>query len=751
MSKVITPTLLATAIAATLPVAAFAAEKSDEAKPRAAMLEEVTVTAQHRAEGLQEVPISVAALSGEGFESMFTAGDDILALAARVPNLYAESSNGRAAPRFYIRGLGNSDFDLAASQPVSIIFDDVVQENVVLKSFPIFDVEQVEVVRGPQGTLFGRNTTAGVIKFDSRKPTMENDGYIKVSAGELATANVEGAFGGALIEDKLAGRVSVLRQSRGDWIDNTYSAGSGGTGEDDVMGGFTELAMRGQLLWTPTEDFSALFNVHQRDLDGTASVFRANIYEPGKQGELNENFDRDSVYYDSGDNNPQKYESAGSSLKLEWDLGDVLLTSISAYESADGSSKGDIDGGVTGDGPGFIPFDAVTEDQADVSQLTQEVRLASNTNDPLQWQLGGFYYDADLDVTSIDGFFGATTVSHANTSWALFGQTSYDFNDALTGTVGLRYTYDEKSLVVGAQNVDGFALLTDPPAASIQDYDPVTIDDDQLSWETSLNYALSDDASVYVRLSEGFRAQSIQARDVAFEGSPSVADSETITSFEVGYKADLLEDTLRLNTAVFYYQIDDIQLTAVGGGGNFNRLLNAEKGVGKGFEVDLEWVATDNLLLTAGAGFADTEIQDADLTTAPCGSGQCTVTNPLTADGLAMIDGNPFQSAPESVFNFTLRYSVPVGNEGEMFFYTDWAYQGETHLALYTAEEYTIDNQFEGGLRAGYTSFANDYEVALFGRNITDEENIKGQIDFNNLTGFVNDPRILGVELRKNF
>ncbi|MFI2810964.1 MULTISPECIES: TonB-dependent receptor [Microbulbifer] len=742
MSRVITPTLLASAIAATVP-AAFAQDTEGK------RLEEVTVTAQKRAESLQDVPISVAALSGERFDSIFSAGDDILALAARVPNLYAESSNGRAAPRFYIRGLGNSDFDLAASQPVSIIFDEVVQENVVLKSFPIFDVEQVEVVRGPQGTLFGRNTTAGIVKFDSRKPTWETGGYTKVAAGGLGTANIEGAVGGSLVDDKLAARVSFLRQERGDWIDNTYSGGPSGTGEEEAMGGFTELAGRAQLLWTPTDDFSALLNVHQRDLDGTASIFRANILEPGAEGKLSDNFDRDSVYYNQGDNNPQQYESAGSSLKLEWDLGDVILTSISAYEGADGLSKGDIDGGVAGDGPGFIPFDAVTEDQADVSQLTQEVRLASNTASPLQWQAGGFYFDSELDVTSIDGFFGATTVSHGNESWSLFGQTSYDFTPALTGTLGLRYTYDEKTLVVGQQNVDGFALLIG--AAAVQDYEPVSIDDNQLSWESSLNYQLDDFSSLYVRLAEGFRAQSIQARDVAFEGSPSVADSETITSFEVGYKADLLENTLRLNSSVFYYQIDDIQLTAVGGGGNFNRLLNADKGVGQGFEVDLEWVATDNLLVTAGAGFADTEIQDAGLTTAPCGSGQCTVTDPLTADGLALIDGNPFQSAPETIYNFTLRYSQPVGTTGEVFFYTDWAYQGETSLALYEAKEYTIDGQFEGGLRVGYTSFAGDYEVAFFGRNITDEENIKGQIDFNNLTGFVNDPRILGVEFNKNF
>ena len=119
------------------------------------------------------MPLSVSALEGERLYAMFEGGGDIQVLAARVPSLYAESSNGRLAPRFYIRGLGNSDFDLAASQPVSIIVDEVVLENVILKSFPLFDLERVEVLRGPQGTLFGRNTPAGIVKFDTRKPTQE--------------------------------------------------------------------------------------------------------------------------------------------------------------------------------------------------------------------------------------------------------------------------------------------------------------------------------------------------------------------------------------------------------------------------------------------------------------------------------------------------------------------------------------------------------------------------------------------------
>src|ERR1700743_3169046 len=141
--------------------------------PAAAQVETVVVTAERHSEDVQSVPESVTTLPEDELKSIFQSGQDIRAIAARVPSLYAESSNGRVAPRFYIRGLGNADFDLAASQPVSIIIDDVVMENVALKSSPIFDVANVEVDRGPQATLFGRNTTAGIVKFTSRRPTQE--------------------------------------------------------------------------------------------------------------------------------------------------------------------------------------------------------------------------------------------------------------------------------------------------------------------------------------------------------------------------------------------------------------------------------------------------------------------------------------------------------------------------------------------------------------------------------------------------
>ena len=200
---------LALAIATLLPAAtAFAqdvppapappAAATEDTEHKAATLDTVEVTAQRRVENMQDVPVSISTLSGEKLDVLASGGDDVRVLSARVPSLNIESSYGRAFPRFYIRGLGNTDFDLNASQPVSLIYDDVVQESPLLKGFPVFDLEQVEVLRGPQGTLFGRNTPAGVVKFESAKPTQDFGGYAKVGYGTDNMWNFEGAVGGPL-------------------------------------------------------------------------------------------------------------------------------------------------------------------------------------------------------------------------------------------------------------------------------------------------------------------------------------------------------------------------------------------------------------------------------------------------------------------------------------------------------------------------------------------------------------------------
>ena len=720
-------TLIAALLAASSAVALLAAPAAAQTQPADnSRLDVIIITANQREENIQDVPVSAASLPQDQIEAIFSSGEDVLALAARVPALYAESSNGRVAPRFYIRGLGNTDFDLAASQPVSIIMDDVVMENVVLKSTPIFDVDRVEVYRGPQGTLFGRNTTAGIVRFTSVKPSEDFDARAQASAGSFGSLTFDGAVGGA-IAPGINARAAVLFQHRDDWINNTLT-----TGDDDI-GGYDEFAGRLQVALEPIENLDVLLNMHVRKLEGTSAIFRANAITTGTNG-LNANYERDTVSFNQGGGNLQAYTGWGTSANVSYDFGDMRLTSITAYEGTEGSGRGDIDGGVAGTGPGFIPFDADTQDSIDdLDQVTQEVRLASDTGGPLSWQVGAYYFDSEFTVTTVgpSGFPPPATLTHGNQAWAVFGQASYDVTEQFSVTGGLRYTEDEKDLTVLGATANNR-----------------NISDDHVSWDLSGMYALTPDVSVYARVAEGFRGPTIQGRDVAFFAPPSLANSETVLSWEAGVKS-FIGDSLRLNAALFTYEVSDIQLTAVGGSGNTVQLLNADSGKATGLEVDAEWSPMDNLVFTGGVSWVDTEISDSGLAVGICA--QCTVTDTtrvVSGSRRALIDGNPFPNAPETIANFTARYSIPYDASSEFFAYTDWAYQGATNLFLYESVEFNTDDQFEGGLKLGWTRLDGSLEIAAFARNITDENNIKGAIDFNNNTVFVNDPRVVGLSVK---
>ncbi|MEO0464531.1 MAG: TonB-dependent receptor [Pseudomonadota bacterium] len=724
--------------AAAVAFAAPAAAQDGGAEETASegQLATIIVTANRREENLQDVAVSAEILDQNRVGAIFSAAADTTALAGTVPGLNVESSNGRVAPRFYIRGLGNTDFDLAASQPVSVLLDEVVLENVTLKSFPIFDVERIEVLRGPQGTLFGRNTPAGIVKIDTIKPSSEDDVQIGLSFGSFDTISANAAVGGGIVEDKLAFRVSTQFQRRSDWIDNGF------TNEEGVLGGYTDFAVRGQLLLTPDEDnrFSALASVNFRDLNGSSTFFRANVLgpsanQPNNTNDLNDNYDRDTVFYDAGGGNPAEYQQFGATLKLEYEYDFATLTSISSYWESEGFSRGDVDGGFGAaflpvSGPGFIPFPSDTQDSIDLQQYTSELRLASNGDGPLSWQIGGFYFQSDFDVTTVGFTFPPpVTVNHTNDAWAVFGQLSYQLTDMLRLTGGLRYTDDEKDFIVRS-------------GAAPQ---PVGVQDDNLDWDVSLFADVSDDTSLYARVANAFRAPTIQGRDVAFFSPPSVAQSENITSYEVGFKSELADRSIRLNGAVFYYNVQDPQFTAVGGGGNFVQLINANEGEAFGFELDTAFQITPEFNVSVGVAYNDTQINDANLAVGVCA--QCTVTDPLNANGRALVDGNPFPNAPEWSGDLTASYTIPIGDSDEFFIFTDWVYLGETNFLLYQSLENNADSRIEGGLRLGYRGNDGQYEVALFARNITNEDNVLGVVDFNNNTAFVNEPRVIGVSL----
>ena len=717
-------------------------------------LETITVTAERREENIKDVPVSISTLSGEKLDIINSGGQDVRALAGRVPSLYIESSFGRAFPRFYLRGYGNTDFRLNASQPVSLVYDDVVQENPILKGFPMFDLDQIEVLRGPQGTLFGRNSPAGVVKFDSAKPKQQQEAYLNLSLATYRSTALEGAINVPMSKD-WSMRFSVQAQHRDDWVTNTVN------GPTKDFEGYDDNAARLQFLYEPGKDFSALFNVHVRDLNGSARLFRANIIKAGTNN-LVDGFDFKKVSFDG--KNESRLKTEGGSIRLRWALNDFTLHSITGYESLDTFNRGDIDGGNGNQfappfGPGFIPFSSESADGIPKhSQFTQELRLESNSKGPLKWQGGLYYFNEDYTVESFsydsparnaqDGF---ERVRQKNDASAIFTAVNLNVSPQLDLRAGLRYTRDKKTFNVEAYTNSGFVpcvLIGKCTLAQLGAQGPLSASpsDNKLSWDLSGTYALDRDVKLYARVANGFRAASVQGAG-AFNNQ-SVAKPETSTSFEAGVKADLLDRSARLSFGVFSYDIKDQQLTAVGGAANANILLNAKKTKGQGFELDFQAYLTSNLLATIGASYNDTRIKDPKLAVAVCAA--CKVTDPLTAAGLALIDGNPLPNAPKQTGNFTLRYSVPTP-EGEWYAYTDWVYRSKVNFFLYESVEFTGKALTEGGLRLGYIWGHGKYEIAAYSRNIANHIRITGGIDFNNLTGFINEPRTNGLQFKAKF
>jgi len=733
-----------------------AQEEQQAEEGRTQFVEEVTVTAQKRTEDVQEVPVAITAIVGQDLGVIMAGGQDIRFLSARVPSLTLESSFGRAFPRFYMRGLGNTDFDLNASQPVSMLVDEVVMENPVVKGMPLFDLDRIEILRGPQGTLFGRNTPAGVIKFETKKPTQEFEADFRLSYGTFDTIDFSGGIGGALSET-VSARFSALYQSRSDWVDNKNPSHP----ENDALGGYDTTAYRLQFLFEPNEKFKALFNVHGWDLDGTARIFRANILKHGSSA-LVDGFEQDTVYHDGL--NDQEISAFGGVLKMDYDFGAATLTSVTGYESIDDMySRGDIDGGYGAvyappSGPGLIPF---TSESADgipaLDQITQELRLTSNADGPFRWLVGAYYFNEDLDIDSFsydtlapgNPQNGYATQTQESTSYALFGSIDYALSEAFSLKAGLRFSDDERDFAA-----DRPQPLFQPPLSA-----PITrsVSGSNVSGDLTASFKQNENVTFFGRLATGYRAPSIQGRimfapDFEDGQNPatngvSVADEEKITSLEVGMKSILAENRLRMNLTAYVFQMRDQQLTAVGGEYNVATLLNADTTDGHGIEADVEFIASAAFWFTLGASWNSTEIDDPHLTVSPCGGG-CTVTDPI-AGGLVYIDGNSLPHAPEIIFNGIFNYQSDPVNKG-FFGSLDWAYFSEKNFFLYEAEEFKSDG-VEVGLRLGYGWNQGKYEVALFGRNILDAEIVEGGIDFNNLTGMTNEPRTVGLEFAARF
>ena len=717
----------------------YAAENEAQAKEN--NIERIMVTSRRKSESVIEIPMNVSTVGAiEIADRNLLGKEDLFRTIA-----------GAASPRgeLVLRGLsgGNESGGTTTSE---IGTTTTFTDGVPYDFSDLYDVERVEVLRGPQGTLFGRNTPAGIVKVQSKKPTQDFDATVSGSYGSFGSTDFRLAVGGGLT-DTLSARFSLLQQDRDDWIDNKAP----GFEQKDQLGGYGETAARLQLLWEPNDDFSALFNYHFRDAEADARIFRANIIKPGTN-DLVDDFDRETVFHDAAVRNNQTVDMKGASLKIEYDFGSHTLTSITGHESAEMFSVGDIDGGYGAAflpdymGPGFIPFPSETgAKMPDHKQSTQEIRIASNDLGDFDYQFGFFLFDEDLTINNLSfdtlangAPNGLAIQNMETTAWAVFASLDYQISDKLSINGGLRYSDDERKwdgeLVQSPFGAPGFTESND-------------VEDSQVSGDFSASYVLNDETNIYARIARGYRAPSIQGRSLLFSANSTTADSETVDSIETGFKSVFLENTARVDGSVYYYVVKDQQLTAVGGTGNVASLLNADKSVGYGFELDSEYFVTPDLVIAGSVSYNHTELKDSTVAVPGCGSG-CTVTDPLNADGLAIIDGNSLPQSPEWISNISARWTKEIA-DGELYFYTDWSYRSEVNFFLYESTEFKGDALLEGGVRVGYEWFGDDaeYEVALFGRNITDEEQLTGAIDFNNLTGYVNEPRFWGVEFKANF
>jgi iron complex outermembrane receptor protein len=750
LAKIALRPLLCGVALSTLALAAPARAGDAAESPPAAQEPEpsgdIIVTASRREEQAKDVPVAVSAISGDKLDVLNSSGLDIRFLSSRVPSLQIESSFGRTFPRFYIRGLGNTDFDPNAAQPVSVVYDDVALESPMLKSFPVFDLASVQVLRGPQGTLFGRNTPAGVVKLDSTKPGETISGKVSGSLATYNSINVEAGVGGPL-GGGFAYRVSGLIQHRDDWVKNVSTSPLSVASKE--LEGYTDIA--GRLLLSYTDGpFDALLNVHVRDLDGTPRVFRAGLFRQGSN-EFSAGFDPEKAQLDGYTN--QTLSQWGANLHLDYHFdGAGTLSSITALEQADVTSTGDIDGGDNYTFPALglnnALFPSNTGGVTKPEEFSQELRFVSDDLGGYRLQGGLYYFQQTLSYTELSFPLGggASTqfIFHDNTNENIGAYLSGEVNatDALTLRGGLRYSHDDKSDTI---------TTTTPGATTGGLAFPLTTKakGGAVTWDLSATYALSDAINVYARVATGYLAPAIQDR-VTFGSVPTVASKQSTISVEGGVKGGL-GDGVNFALTGYYWRTEDLQLTAVGGGANSARLINAEAAVGYGLEAEFAARPLPGLAFTASGSYNFTELRSPGLNVFVCGSA-CTVTDPTFTDASgthAIIDGNDLPQAPRWVANATLRYGVPIG-DGELFFFTDWAYRSEINYFLYDAKEFRGRSLLEGGLKIGY-AFEDGLELSGFARNITNQIRSISAIDFNNLTGMINEPRIIGGEVRYSF
>ncbi len=701
------------------------------------VMEEIIVTSQKREQSLQDASVSVSAFSGDAIKKMgFEEGLDIV---AQVPNMNFFAIFGEASsPSISLRGISLVNFSDSWEAPVAMYVDDVYRGNPAGSSIQLFDLARVEVLRGPQGTLYGRNATGGLVHYISNDPTDQLEASASFQVGSYSERIFEGMLSGPLAEG-VRGRVALkVNQADGWQTNNADPVNDYGfpVDTDQDLNETDSLGYRAKLAVDMGADAELLLDVHGSQADQASVGFAHMGYQetPGGEtcstarihrGECTSNtFQTTGIEQAGGDFNPEDVSSSvsggldteidtfGVSAKLEWAFENgVKLTSITAYEELEKYLQDDGDG--VGSGPGFdVFFDE--EYSVDAEQLSQEFRL-DKMDEVSSWVVGLYLYDDERDMrtqnpTAVE-FADAAAIDFAHRedvtletqSAALFGQWEWFFSRDFTLVLGARYTDEERDYDY-VRNISYYNTPTTTTPTLVQD----SISDQNFSGRIGLDWRPVDETLVYTSLSTGFRSGGYSASYNSVPEAFEPVDSEEMTNFEVGLKTSLLGGRARLNSAAFVYELEGFQAQLFDTLASGARILNAGDVTGYGLEMELTAQVSERFEVILGAGYLSTEM-DSDQS------------SPVAGD-LYDYDGIELPSAPEWSFNTVMRYYIPMGESGEVTLQADYSWQDD-HFLQVENDPYSLQESYGiANAKVSWASSDGRYILEAFVNNLTDEE-----------------------------
>ncbi|BFM08056.1 TonB-dependent receptor [Halioxenophilus aromaticivorans] len=692
-----------------------------------AVLEELTVVAQKREQSVQDVGIAVTAMTGDQMEAL--GFDNAQQVTAMAPGVQTVQPNGEANYSVGIRGVTNSDFTTNVESPVAIYVDEVYISQMSGAGFALYDLERVEILRGPQGTLFGRNATGGLVHFITVKPSQEFEGYAKFTGGDFSQTKLEGALGGG-VSDNLAARLSFNINRADGYIENRY------TGKD--LNNADDQSARLQLLYMPTDTLDVLLNLRysEQDIDTgffeNVSSVRAGELTPNEFNPVLGYIDNDGDVYAGDYDDPgfNELETKGATATINWQMSDRLkLVSITDTSTVERTYIEDTDASPVSVFNFFLTTDA--------EQLSQELRVEGELGDS-RWVAGMYYMDLDINDSNgavSDPFFGGGGTTQVGsegglynpyqstlTSTSLFTQWEFPFADKFNFVAGLRVIEDKKDFdfsvnVVEFLNPDstpGFDAANNQVLQAVLGQYSSSRKDTELAGRLQLDWFVNDAMLAYASWNRGVKGGGYNApifplsAPNTYDDATMAYEPEQLDAYEIGLKMDV-GNIGRLNMAAYYYDYSDYQIFNIIGLDTFT--INSPDAHSQGFELELQMSPSAHLDVLLGLAYNDAEAE--------------------------LLDGTkqtPIQS-PKWNVNGLLRYEIP-STLGGFAIQGDFVYRDDVFFALTGAETVAQDAYTVFNASISYTSPDEHWQLIASLDNVTDEEYLVQTFDLSGLDVF---------------